>query len=186
MILSAPLAGPWRSPEPSGRRLTAHIQKYNADVQVLKRKPQVPKVSLVLKPMIPNLYNTWHNCHYSLPQKCNNNLVWNFGVGIVVVIYCILLLLHSCPWSRERRCVCVCVCVCVYLYDKNPCTKKKKKKTLVIPPPPPKKEGDCPQYTLLMASLPLISSYKSLPLAQPLRIPFCLLTGILLDSEDIE
>ena len=183
MILSAPLAGPWRSPEPSGRRLTAHIQKYNADVQVLKRKPQVPKVSLVLKPMIPNLYNTWHNCHYSLPQKCNNNLVWNFGVGIVVVIYCILLLLHSCPWSRERRYVCVCVCVCVsecvyvcmYLHDK----------TLVILPPP-KTEGDCPQYTLLMASLPLISSYKSLPLAQPLRIPFCLLTGILLDSEDIE
>ena len=129
MLLSAPLAGPWRSPEASGRRLTACIQKYNADVQVLKRKSQAPKVSLVLKPVRANLYNAWHNCSYSPPQKWNlNQLVWNFWVGNVVVICCVLLLLHSCPWFRERRCVCVCVCVC--LHDK----------TLVIPPAPPKKK----------------------------------------------
>ena len=37
-----------------------------------------------------------------------------------------------------------------------------------------------------MASLPLLSSYKNLSFAQPLRTPFCLLNGILLDSEAIE
>ena len=167
MLLSTPLAGPWRSPEPSGRRLTAHIQIYNADVLVLKRKPQAPKVSLVIKPRIANLYNAWHNCSYSLPQKWNlNQLVWNFGVGNVVVICCVLLLLHSCPWPRERT--------YISLHDK----------ILVIHPP--QKKGICPKYTLLMASLPILSSYKNLPFAQLLNIPFCLLTGTLLDSEVIE
>ena len=79
-------------------------------------------------------------------------------------------------------CVCVCVCVCVYLYDKNPCTKKKKKKNPCNSSPPPKKEGDCPQYTLLMSSLPLLSSYKNTPFAQPLRIPFCLLRYCLIQK----